>query len=132
MHVGLLDLSKSEVRITSRARGVTKRVYNLLREISSDSSKHGKLQGLVTFTLTNDIFTEKGKAAQMAVEMRRMFGNEKVAGFKFFVSRAEDDSEEYLSVVYRPGWIVPGEWEKHKVKLQRAKERKRNRGQRDG
>lgn len=119
------DLTHADVRIASRVRGVTRQVYRMLRDISQDPTKHGRLQALVTYQLTNDILTEKGKAAQMAAEMRKIYGTPDVAGFRFYVSRSSDDSEEYLSVVFNPRWVVPGRWQAHKAKVDAAKERKR-------
>jgi hypothetical protein len=133
MEVGLQDLSNTPVRITSKARGVLKKIYLMLRDISEDPERHGKLQALITYDLTNPQLREKGKAGKLACEVRREFGRTPdVAGFRFLVSRSDDLTKEYLSVVYKPEWAdqTGRKWKEH-VAFETARRKEKYRRSRE-
>lgn len=111
-----------DIRVTSRLS--YRAIHELLREIVETPAWHRHLKILVTFQLTNDFRTEKGKAAEVRGNMVRKYGKDStVAGFRFVVGRNREQSEEYLGVVFDPRRVVPGKWEAHK-EHQREKSRR--------
>lgn len=122
VEVGAFDLPPGKVKITSRARGVHRAVYERLRDIVDegkvDRESWGKLRAIATFRLDQG---EKGKASELKSNLTKRFGTDATfAGFRFVVCRNMDATEEYLAVIYQPDRIVPGRFEARQ-RDQRAK-----------
>lgn len=118
-----LDEMPEDAVVTSRT--LTSPIHDLLATLANDEKYHKSLRTLAAFKLPQ----EKGKAHQQKQNLTNAYGNTPaISGFEFVVTRAVDNSTEYLGVIFDPDKIVAGEYEKFaKRKAEKqaaAKERK--------
>lgn len=126
MEISALEAMDENVVVASRPP--TSPIHDLLRQIQEDEKYHGKLMKLAAFPLPK----EKGKAHQQKQNMTNYYGNNaSILGFEFVVTRAVDNSAEYLGVTFDPSRIVAGNFERFeeekKRKAREANERKKAR-----
>lgn len=120
----MFDLPPGKVKITSRARGVHRQIYERLRDIVNegrdDPTSLGKLRAIATFNLETG---EKGKASELKSNLTKRFGTDATfCGFRFVICRNMDGTEEYLAVVYEPHKIVAGRYEAREADRRRKYE----------